>query len=145
MAIDCSCHWVPVRLARGSQEIASGVVKRHVLGDIPVAIEDAADEAEPKGRVRNFVAWRGTGRQNPVLDPQMGLAVRYAVTDTVPPVDGAVVEAQGLQARRASVLELFERIVFDVCRNERTEAGDVLLKNLQRRRLDPMAAETHAG
>ncbi len=57
-----------------------------------------------------------------------GLPSRNAVADPVPAVDRAVVEPQGLEARRPPVLELLEGIVIDLGREQGPEAGDVLRK-----------------
>ena len=126
------------------QEVAARIIEGHMFGDVSVTLEDPANEPEPECRVRHFIAGRWPRRQESIFDPDMRQAIRNAVADPVPAVNGAVVKPQSLEARCATFLQLLEGIVLYFRRQQSPESSDVFLEDFQRRRLDPLTTEADA-
>jgi hypothetical protein len=69
----------------------------------------------------------------------------HAEARAVPPVDGAVVQAQRLELGELAAVQHLERLLVELGADERAEARDVLAEDLDDRLLDPARAEAHAG
>jgi hypothetical protein len=129
--------------AGGAGEVLPRVVELHHPRDVAPALLDPLEQAEPERGVAHLVEHRGAGRQDAVLDPQVGAALRDPVARTVPAVDGPVVDPQGGEPGGAAGAQLGQRVLVQVGAEQHREAGDVLLEDLQHRRADPAPAEAH--
>jgi hypothetical protein len=132
-------------LAGRGVEVGAGLIEVHAPGHVVEAVAELDHEATPQRGVGDLVDRRRSGRHDAVLDPQVGLAVEDAVARPVPPVDRAVVQAQGLELRRHPAVEHRHRILVEVGADQGPEPGDVLLEDLDHRVADPAGAEADPG
>ena len=82
---------------RGGREVHLGVLEIDRPGHVRISCRHGADQPEPESGVRHLVQHRRPGRQHPVLDAQMRLAVELAVAGAVPAVHRAVVQPERLE------------------------------------------------
>ena len=144
---DYSAQPVQLRIQPGlsrNREVGLDLVKGDEPGDVLMRLGHAAQEPTQKGRVGHLVLHRGSGRQRPILDSQVGLSLPDSIAGTVPAVDGAVEEAEGLEPGHFVSGKDFKRILGALIGHQGSEAGDVLLKDLQYRVADPLVAEADA-
>ena len=122
-------------VARGGVEVRLRVIEVHPRGEVLDRRGELAHEAEPERGVRDLVDDGRARGQHAELDAEVRLAVlRDAVAGAVPAVDRAVVEAERLQLRDLAAVEDGVRVLLVLGADERAEARDVVLEDVERRR-----------
>ena len=133
-------HAVP----RGLVQVLGRGRERHLGPDRPLRLGQGPDQPVVERGVGHDVRDGRAGRQDPVLDAQVGLAVDDGVDGTVPAVDGPVVQAHLGQLRGGPGVQHGQRVLLLAERQQGREVPDVLLEQVEHGR-DPAFAEPHPG